>query len=307
MIEYMEGLIVDLRNNLGGSLQPAVEIVGLFIKDGPVVQIKSPGEPKEVLKDKDKSITWDGPLVVLVNEMSASASEILAAAMQDYKRAIIIGSKQTHGKGSVQRFVDLNRMVRNNKRGDLGALKLTIQKYYRINGGSVQLEGVKSDVVLPDRFSYIDFGEREYENPLPYDMIDEVNYSLWDSYFDYDSIIILSSDIVEDSLTLAEKWFSSHLNNKGYFNYFNNPIDGNYSDEINAFIPTPSDIFNLISTLGICFVLKNQFSDLVSSSESLATAYQLYVISGSKFHHIIEAVLLFKTSTLLIKLSVEAS
>lgn len=207
----MEGLVFDLRNNLGGSLQTAVEIVGLFIKDGPVVQIKSPGEPKEVLKDKDKSITWDGPLVVLVNEMSASASEILAAAMQDYKRAIIIGSKQTHGKGSVQRFVDLNRMVRNNKSGDLGALKLTIQKYYRINGGSVQLEGVKSDVVLPDRYSYIDFGEREYENPLPYDMIDDVEYSLWDSYFDYDATILKSKERLSknDQLKLVEesaKW-----------------------------------------------------------------------------------------------------
>lgn len=207
----MEGLVVDLRNNLGGSLQTAVDIVGLFIKDGPVVQIKSPGEPKEVLKDKDKSITWDGPLVVLVNEMSASASEILAAAMQDYKRAIIIGSKQTHGKGSVQRFVDLNRMVRNNKSGDLGALKLTIQKYYRINGGSVQLEGVKSDVVLPDRYSYIDFGEREYENPLPYDMIDDVDYNLWDSYFDYDATIQKSKERLSknEQLKLVEesaKW-----------------------------------------------------------------------------------------------------
>ncbi len=207
----MEGLIIDLRNNLGGSLQTAVDIVGLFIKDGPVVQVKSPGEPKEVLKDKDKSIAWDGPLVLLVNELSASASEILAAAMQDYKRAIIIGSKQTHGKGSVQRFVDLNRMVRNNKSGDLGALKLTVQKYYRINGGSVQLEGVKSDIVLPDRYSYIDFGEREYENPLPYDLIDEVDYNLWDSYFDYDATIKKSKERLSnnDQLKLIEesaKW-----------------------------------------------------------------------------------------------------
>ncbi|NNL17074.1 MAG: carboxy terminal-processing peptidase [Flavobacteriaceae bacterium] len=207
----MEGLVIDLRNNLGGSLQTAVDIVGLFIKDGPVVQVKSPGEPKEVLKDKDKSIAWDGPLVLLVNELSASASEILAAAMQDYKRAIVIGSKQTHGKGSVQRFVDLNRMVRNNKSGDLGALKLTVQKYYRINGGSVQLEGVKSDIVLPDRYSYIDFGEREYENPLPYDMIDEVDYNLWDSYFDYDTTIQKSKErlINNPQLKLIEesaKW-----------------------------------------------------------------------------------------------------
>ncbi|MDX1700790.1 MAG: S41 family peptidase, partial [Melioribacteraceae bacterium] len=160
----MEGLVIDLRNNGGGSLQSVVDIAGLFIKEGPVVQIKETGQPKEVLKDRDKSIVWDGPLVFLVNEGSASASEILAAAMQDYKRAIIIGSKQTYGKGTVQRFVDLNQMVRNNKSGDLGSLKLTIQKYYRVNGGSVQLEGVKSDVVVPDRYSYIDIGEKDQEN-----------------------------------------------------------------------------------------------------------------------------------------------
>jgi len=123
----MEGLVVDLRNNGGGSLQTVVDIAGLFIKEGPVVQVKSTGSPKEVLKDKDRSIVWDGPLVIMVNELSASASEILAAAMQDYKRAIVIGSKQTYGKGTVQNVVDLNRMVRNNKSGDMGALKLTTQ------------------------------------------------------------------------------------------------------------------------------------------------------------------------------------
>ena len=192
--QEMEGLVLDLRNNGGGSLQTVVDMAGLFIKDGPVVQIKSTGEPKEVLKDKDKSIVWDGPLVILVNELSASASEILAAAMQDYKRAIVIGSKQTYGKGTVQNVVDLNRMVRNNKSGDMGALKLTTQKFYRINGGSTQLEGVKSDVVVPDRYSFIEVGEKDQENPLPWDKIDAVDFSLWDSYFDYDSTIKKSKE-----------------------------------------------------------------------------------------------------------------
>lgn len=185
----MEGLVLDLRNNGGGSLQTVVDMVGLFIKEGPVVQVKTTREPKQVLSDKDKSIVWDGPLVVLVNEQSASASEILAAAMQDYKRAIIIGSKQTFGKGTVQTFLDLNRMVRQNNNGDMGALKYTIQKYYRINGGSVQLEGVKSDVVVPDRLSYIDIGERNYDNPLAYDKIDAADYDTWQNYFDYDTTI----------------------------------------------------------------------------------------------------------------------
>jgi carboxyl-terminal processing protease len=214
--EGMEGLVLDLRNNGGGSLQTVVDMAGLFIKDGPIVQVRSTGEPKEVLKDNDKSISWDGPLVILVNELSASASEILAAAMQDYKRAIIIGSKQTYGKGTVQNVLDLNRMVRNNSQGDLGALKLTTQKFYRINGGSTQLEGVKSDVVVPDRYSFIDVGEKDQENPLPWDKIEAVDYAFWDSYFDYDATIKKSQERMSNNaqLKLIEenaKWVKTRM------------------------------------------------------------------------------------------------
>jgi carboxyl-terminal processing protease len=126
--------------------------------------------------------------------LSASASEILAAAMQDYKRAIIIGSKQTYGKGTVQNVLDLNRMVRNNSNGDMGALKFTTQKFYRINGGSTQLEGVKSDVIVPDRYSYIDIGEKDMDNPLPWDKIDAVDYKVWGNYFDYNTTISKSKE-----------------------------------------------------------------------------------------------------------------
>ena len=192
--EGMEGLVLDLRNNGGGSLKTVVDMVGLFIKEGPVVQVRTTGEPREVLSDKDRSITWDGPLVILVNELSASASEILAAAMQDYKRAIVIGSKQTYGKGTVQNVLDLNRMVRNNTNGDMGALKFTTQKFYRINGGSTQLEGVKSDVVVPDRYSYIDIGEKDQDNPLPWDKIEAATYEEWKSYFDYNETITKSKE-----------------------------------------------------------------------------------------------------------------
>jgi carboxyl-terminal processing protease len=184
----MEGLVLDLRDNGGGSLRTAVDIAGFFIKKGPVVQVASTGN-KEVLEDKDSEVVWDGPLVILVNELSASASEILAAAMQDYKRAIIIGSKQTYGKGTVQNVIDLNQWLRKNDMGDLGALKITSQKFYRVNGGSTQLEGVKSDVVMPDRYSYIDIGERDYDNPLPYDKIDAAKYNVWDGYIDYEETI----------------------------------------------------------------------------------------------------------------------
>ena len=147
--ENVEGIILDLRNNGGGSLQTVVDMTGFFIKDGPVVQVKSTGGKKQVLSDTDSSVSWDGPLVLMVNEFSASASEIIAAALQDYKRAVVIGSKQTFGKGTVQNVIDLNQIISKNTHGDLGALKLTTEKFYRINGGSTQLEGVKSDVVFP--------------------------------------------------------------------------------------------------------------------------------------------------------------
>ncbi|MEO6346842.1 MAG: carboxy terminal-processing peptidase [Aquaticitalea sp.] len=217
----MQGLVLDLRNNGGGSLQTVVDMGGLFIKDGPIVQVKSAGEEKEVLVDKDKSIVWDGPLVILVNELSASASEILAAAMQDYKRAIIIGSKQTYGKGTVQNVLDLNRMVKNNTNGDMGALKFTTQKFYRINGGSTQLEGVKSDVVVPDRYSYIDLGEKDQENPLPWDKIDPVAYNTFENYFDYDETIKKSKERManNEQLQLIDqnaKWVKTIRDKESY-------------------------------------------------------------------------------------------
>ncbi len=200
--EGMEGLVLDLRGNGGGSLKTAVDIAGLFIKEGPVVQVASGGKRKEVLEDKNDDVTWDGPLVILVNELSASASEILAAAMQDYKRGIIIGSKQSYGKGTVQNMIDLNQWLRKNDMGDMGALKLTTQKFYRVNGGSTQLEGVKSDVVMPDRYSYIDIGERDYDNPLPYDKISPADYEQWDGYIDYEGTIRRSSERMAQSAQL---------------------------------------------------------------------------------------------------------
>lgn len=179
--ENISGIVLDVRDDGGGSLSTVVDIAGLFIEEGPIVQVKSAGKKKEVLYDKDKKIEWDGPLVIMVNSFSASASEILAAAIQDYKRGIIIGSKQTYGKGTVQTVIDLNQFIRNTEFGDFGALKATAQKFYRINGGSTQLEGVKSDVVMPDRYAYLKMGERDMDNAMPWDKIDPANYNVWNS------------------------------------------------------------------------------------------------------------------------------
>jgi carboxyl-terminal processing protease len=195
--ENVEGLVLDLRYNGGGSLQTAIEITGLFIEKGPVVQVKYRGKEADVKKDKDPNVKWDGPLVVLVNELSASASEIFAAAMQDYGRAIIIGGKQTYGKGTVQSVLDLNRY--HNLKEDLGSLMMTIQKFYRINGGSTQLEGVHSDIILPSRFSYMDVGERDLENPLKFDKVPAANYALWNNYQNFNQVIENSKKRIADN------------------------------------------------------------------------------------------------------------
>lgn len=185
--EKVEGLLIDLRNNGGGSLETAIAIAGLFIEEGPIVQVKYKESKPRIRNDKDIAIRWNKPLVILVNELSASASEIFAAAMQDYNRAVIIGSKQTFGKGTVQNVLPLNNYVKYDK--DLGALKMTIQKFYRVNGGSTQLKGVTSDIALPTRYSYLEVGERDEENPLQWDKIEKASYKTWGKYENFDDVV----------------------------------------------------------------------------------------------------------------------
>ena len=195
--ENVEGLLIDLRNNGGGSLKTAIEIAGLFINDGPVVQVKYRGENPNIRSDKDKRIQWDGPLVVLVNELSASASEIFAAAMQDYNRAVIIGSKQSFGKGTVQNVLPLNNYFKYEK--DLGALKMTIQKFYRINGGSTQLKGVVSDIAMPDKYTYFEIGERDEKNPLSWDKIEPAEYTPVNVYANFHEVVNESKKRIADN------------------------------------------------------------------------------------------------------------
>ena len=225
--ENVEGIILDLRNNGGGSLQTVVDMTGFFIKDGPVVQVKSTGGKKQVLVDTDSSVSWDGPLVLMVNEFSASASEIIAAALQDYKRAVVIGSKQTFGKGTVQNVIDLNQIISKNTHGDLGALKLTTEKFYRINGGSTQLEGVKSDVVFPGRYTYIDTGEKAQDKPLSWDKISPASFQTWESTLNFDYALEQSKKrIASNSYMMLideqAKWIKSQQDENTYsLNYEN--------------------------------------------------------------------------------------
>ncbi|OQY25079.1 MAG: tail-specific protease [Desulfobacteraceae bacterium 4572_35.2] len=177
--QNISGLILDLRNNGGGSLSDSVDTTGLFIKKGPVVQIKDSTGKIEVLSDNDPAVQYAGPLIVLVNKFSASASEILAGALQDYHRAIIVGSEHTHGKGTVQAVIDLdqNMPLRNmEKFKPLGALKITVQKFYRISGDSTQYRGIEADIVLPDRFKAIKSGEQYLDYSMPWDTILSSDY-----------------------------------------------------------------------------------------------------------------------------------
>ena len=214
----MQGLILDLRNNGGGSLQTVVDMTGLFIEKGPVVQVKSIGNRKKVLYDRNPEIVWDGPLVVLINEMSASASEILAAALQDYKRAVIIGSEKSFGKGTVQNIIDLNKFI-SNSNFDMGALKITTDKFYRINGESVQLEGVKSDVVIPDSYMYIFNGERDEKNPLQWDKIDAAYYTKWNGFKNMNFITSnaqnrINSNNYHKLISKRAEWIKEQRDNK---------------------------------------------------------------------------------------------
>ena len=202
--EKVSGIVVDLRNNTGGSLMDCVDISGHFIDVGPVVQVQAKERPPQVLSDTKSGMVWDGPLVVLVNSYSASASEIFAAAMQDYGRAIIMGST-TYGKGTVQRFDDLDRLVQGqNDIKPLGSVKLTIQKFYRINGSSTQLKGVTPDITVPDSYKYMDTGERELNNALPWSEISTSAYTTWKGgACNWDNVIKQSNERIENNTFFA--------------------------------------------------------------------------------------------------------
>jgi carboxyl-terminal processing protease len=219
--EGVSGIVLDVRDDGGGSLKTVVDIAGLFIEQGPIVQIKSAAGKKEILYDRDKKVQWDGPLVIMVNSFSASASEILAAAIQDYKRGVIIGSKQTYGKGTVQNVIDLNQFVKSTSMGDLGALKTTTQKFYRINGGSTQLEGVSSDIVMPDRYAYVKAGERDLDNAMPWDKIDAADYAIWNNQTNFELAISNSKKRLSENKQLKlidenAKWINDRSEDDVY-------------------------------------------------------------------------------------------
>lgn len=219
--EGVDGIVMDLRSNGGGYLPEVVEMVGLFIPEGPIVQVKDREGRPTVLKDNDKSVLYTGPLAVMVNEFSASASEIFAAAIQDYGRGVIIGSSSSYGKGTVQRSIPFGRPLDLfTGRTEYGAIKLTLQKFYRINGGSTQLKGVTPDIVLPDEYEYLKFREKDNDNAMPYDEIEKTNYTKWPAAYDINAIKTKSEQRIKNNtnFNLINKnamWLSTQ-NDKTY-------------------------------------------------------------------------------------------
>ena len=198
--QKVDGIIMDLRNNGGGSLYDVVQMVGLFIEGGPIVQVKDREGKPQVYYDRDKSVLYDGPLAVMVNEFSASASEIFAAAIQDYDRGVIIGSTSTYGKGTVQRNIGLDKtMGFLDPNSELGTIKLTLQKFYRINGGSTQLRGVASDVNIPDIFEYTKIREKDNPDALAWDEIQKADYSRWKYGLDLSPIRKASAERIKNN------------------------------------------------------------------------------------------------------------
>jgi carboxyl-terminal processing protease len=219
--EKVDGIVIDLRNNGGGSLYDVVQMAGLFIDEGPIVQVKDRENKPSVLKDKDRNVLYTGPLAVMVNEFSASASEIFAAAIQDYGRGVVIGSTSTYGKGTVQRNIGLDPetgFVASNS--ELGTVKLTLQKFYRINGGSTQLRGVHSDIVLPDNLEHLKVREKDDPDALPWDEVSKATYNNWTAGYDLKTIQQLSNQRLENDNTFkliheTTEWLSKE-NDKQY-------------------------------------------------------------------------------------------
>ncbi len=283
--QKIDGLILDLRNNGGGSLQTVVDMTGLFIEKGPVVQVKSFGNRKQVIFDKDPSIYWEGPMVVLVNQMSASASEILAAALQDYNRAVVIGSSKSFGKGTVQNVIDLNRFMSNSNL-DLGALKITTDKFYRVNGGSVQVEGVKSDIKIPNRLSYIPIGEDDEENPLSWDKIGPAKYDKWNYYTNLDEVIKVGNENINRSefaglVDENARWLASKQENKSISLNYN--TYKNQKDEDKKFLNKFNGIKDYKNNFEFEF-LKNNESSIENSKENLERRNQWKKLLLSDFH-----------------------
>ena len=251
--DKVDGIVIDLRNNGGGSLYDVVQMAGLFIDEGPIVQVKDRDGKPMVMRDKDNGVLYSGPLAVMVNEFSASASEIFAAAIQDYGRGVIIGSSSTYGKGTVQRAIGLDPESNfQSSNSDLGTLKLTLQKFYRINGGSTQLRGVVPDVIIPDQYEYLHYREKDNESAMPWDEISKANYKIWNSGYDLQTIKNLSNSRIATSPA-----FQSIKKNTEWLSQQN---DKEYPLEINKFKEEQKKIRSVVRQMDTLLKLNKELN-----------------------------------------------
>ena len=262
----VEGIVIDLRGNGGGSLTDVVDMVGLFIKDGPVVQVKGRDGAASVLSDKSKEVAYSGPLAVMVDELSASASEIFAAAIQDYHRGIILGSSSTYGKGTVQRSISLDPQSENpffNRSSEgLGDVKLTFRKFYRINGGATQLRGVVPDIIIPDRLENVKLREKDNPDALHWDEIPKANYNIWNPGYSYSSVVTsINQDVSKNSdfkgiqteVTLLDKYRNEET-----------PLNINKYKEMQKNIKEASKKLDSFSKLHVPLITHSLYKDSLS-------------------------------------------
>ncbi|MDB5200721.1 MAG: carboxyl-terminal protease [Ferruginibacter sp.] len=265
--EKVDGIVLDLRGNGGGSLYDVVQMAGLFIEDGPICQVKGRDEKAQILRDRDKNVLYTGPLAVMVDETSASASEIFAAAIQDYKRGVVIGSTSTYGKGTVQRNIPLNpesenNLIPTNKADDLGSVKLTLQKFYRISGGATQLKGVVPDIVLPDRLEHLKFREKDNPYALKWDEISKADYKTWTSTFSEDAIVSSANDETNKNTTFGKiktnvQWLEKNADREYSLNINQFKED---QKELKAVYKNIEDLYKLAKPMDI----KNLVADTVT-------------------------------------------
>lgn len=256
-MEKVDGIILDLRGNGGGSLYDVVQMAGLFIEDGPICQVKGRDEKPNVLRDRDKTVQYDGPFAVMVDETSASASEIFAAAIQDYKRGVIIGSTSTYGKGTVQRNIPLNpesenSLLSSNKQDDLGTVKLTLQKFYRINGDATQLKGVTPDIVLPDRLEYMKFREKDNPYSLSWDEITKADYKPWTSNISTPAVISSTNNEVNQNSTFGKI--------KSNVQWLEKYYDKEYSLNINKYRQEQKELKDVVKQIETLYKLPSPLS-----------------------------------------------
>jgi carboxyl-terminal processing protease len=269
--EKVDGIVLDLRGNGGGSLYDVVQMAGLFIEDGPICQVKGRDDKAQVLRDRDRQVQYDGPLAVMVDETSASASEIFAAAIQDYKRGVIIGSTSTYGKGTVQRNIPLNpesesNLFQSQKAEDLGTVKLTLQKFYRINGDATQLKGVVPDIILPDRLEHLKFREKDNPYALKWDEISKADYKPWISTFSEDAIISTANTETNSSTTFGKiktnvEWLEKNADRSYSLNLVQYKTD---QKELKVVYKNIEDMYTLPKPMEI----KNLAADTLSINEA---------------------------------------